>query len=129
MPVGIVLKLNRKYEDLQTYLRIIKRYKYYNVPKKENDRSYKYLQEGKWLMIYDPDAEAITAIGKVKTQKPHPDNPEFPCYNYFDPDELYFPRGTLRLRFLERVFDNFHKSRRYRNISPDQFARLMERVR
>ncbi|MGD0900382.1 MAG: hypothetical protein ABR915_21325 [Thermoguttaceae bacterium] len=127
---GIVLKLNTEYEDLETYLQGIRKSKCYNVPKIKNKPGYKYLVPDQWLMIYDPGKEAITVVGKVMKQKDDPDNPEFPCFNYFDPANLHFPgHMKLRLRFLERVFDNFRSSRRYRNISDEQFDRLMAQLR
>ena len=72
---------------------------------------------------------AITAAFKVTRQEHHPDNPEFPCYNYFDPATLWLPiRPKIRLDDLEILFDNFHRSRRYRNVSERQFDRLMRRA-
>ena len=145
---GIVLRLNPEFEDLDTkssdsggaarikkYLRDIKIHGYYNVPKKLHGTSYKYLCPGQWLFLYDPYAinivddeydGAITAAFKVTRQEHHPDNPEFPCYNYFDPATLWLPiRPKIRLDDLEILFDNFHRSRRYRNVSERQFDRLM----
>jgi hypothetical protein len=126
MIVGIVLKLNREYEDLNTYLRYLRKTKCYNVPKFEDKPWYKHLYRGQWLLIYDPAKEAIIVAGKVRKQKYHPENPEFPCCNYFDPANFQ-TYCKIPLRMLKRVFRNFATSRRYRNVSADQFRTLMGR--
>ncbi len=139
-PVGIVLILNRQYEDFDTYLADIDRTKRYNVPKGARRRGqrrardlaadYNHLEKDKWLLIYDSQHQAITVIGKVSRQKyDHHNHPDFPCFNYFDPAQLFYPtKDELPLRFLGKVFPNFESSRRYRNISRHQFDRLRQRV-
>ncbi len=69
-------------------------------------------------------------MGRVSRQEyDHVNNPDFPCVNYFDPAQLFYPnKDELPLRFLSKVFPNFESSRRYRNISRRQFDRLAQRV-
>ncbi len=110
---------------MKQYLRRIQVDGCYNVPKKRGDPSYKYLRPGQWLLLYDPTEQAITAYGKVFNQVHDEDNPDFPCYNFFEPDSIRFPsRKKMPLPLLKALFPNFYRSRRYRNMTPRQFERL-----
>jgi hypothetical protein len=125
--VGIVLKLNPKYEDLDDYLKWLKLNKTYNIPKSERNRSYKHVYGGQWLMLYDPSVEALSAIGTIAALRPNddPEETKFVCEVRFDPATLWFPGPKMYpLRRLERVFKNFRVSHRYRNVSKKQLERL-----
>ncbi len=122
--VGIVLKLNCVHVDLDHYLPEVRRCESFNIPKFSNKRDYKYVFGGQWLMLYDPKKQAITVIGKIK-KLTDGGSDDFPCKACFDSATFrVYPRTKIPLSRIETVFGNFSTSRRYRNITRDQFAKL-----